>query len=152
MINAGRTRLRGYRTTRCAKFHTLIYCAGVLVAAIDASAKESAAVRSEIAPLFLGRKYRCGDRIINQAAPELGVLFVISGTVRVNLYSSNGREVAFRDFAAGEMFGELAALDGGRHSAQVVAQTNAFIAWLSHENFLKLLHQYSQFAEYEMRQ
>src|ERR1700744_1848350 len=51
-------------------------------------------------------------RILNQTDETTDVYIVIHGRVRVTMYSKTGREVIFRDFAAGEYFGELAAIDG----------------------------------------
>ena len=64
--------------------------------------------------------------------------FIVSGEVRVKHFSARGRAVSFRDMAAGEMFGELAALDGQPRSAEVAALEPTFIASLTRERFLPL--------------
>ena len=51
------------------------------------------------------------------------VFFVVRGQVRVTFFSECGREVSFRDLPAGEMFGELSAIDGLPRSCTVVALT-----------------------------
>jgi CRP-like cAMP-binding protein len=61
------------------------------------------------------------DMIIDQLAEERDVYFVLSGAVRAVIFSASGREVSFRDIAAGGLFGEFAALDGGPRSACVIA-------------------------------
>jgi CRP/FNR family transcriptional regulator, cyclic AMP receptor protein len=50
------------------------------------------------------------------------------GEVRVTIYSSVGKAVSFRELAAGEIFGEFPAIDGGSRSASVEARTNCLIA------------------------
>lgn len=129
----------------------LISITAQTLAAVDAFASEPTSIRTEIAAMLQGRRYDRGECIIKQNDPDRSVLFVISGIVRVTFYSSNGREVAFRDLTAGEMFGELAALDDGPRSAQVMAQGSAFIAWLPQGHFSQLLQHYPQFSDYVMR-
>src|SRR3546814_21130333 len=67
---------------------------------------------------------------------------MVSGTVRVILFSSAGKEGAFRDIHAGECFGEYAAIDGAPRSAHVVALTDVMIGSVSAETFSSLLQEY----------
>ena len=62
-----------------------------------------------------------GQMILTAGSSSDTVYAVQSGIVRVNLYPVSGREVLIRDIPAGELFGELAAIDGGRRSASIVA-------------------------------
>jgi CRP/FNR family transcriptional regulator, cyclic AMP receptor protein len=121
------------------------------LAAIEAFALETAAVRTEIAPFFSGQRYAKGEQVIRQDDDDRSVCFVLSGTVRVTYYPFNGKKVAFRDLTAGAMFGELPALDGGRRSAQVVAQNNILVAWLPRDHFLMLLKKLPGFSAYVMQ-
>jgi CRP-like cAMP-binding protein len=60
----------------------------------------------------------------------------------VTIYAANGREVTFRDLAAGASFGELAAVDGRSRSTSVVAlDEGTWLASLSREHFRELLRQ-----------
>ena len=79
------------------------------------------------------RLYRSGRqaRILLDSAREtvpacLGarpdeVFFIISGEVRVDIYSLAGKVVSFRELGPGEVFGEYPAIDRGPRSADVVA-------------------------------
>src|SRR3546814_17331895 len=67
---------------------------------------------------------------------------MVTGTVRVILFSSAGKEVAFRDIHAGECFGEYAAIDGAPRSANVVALTDVMIGSVSAETFRSILQEY----------
>src|SRR3546814_12495606 len=67
---------------------------------------------------------------------------MVSGSVRVILFSSAGKEVAFRDIPAGECFGEYAAIDGAPRSANVIALTDVMIGSVSAETFLSILQEY----------
>jgi CRP/FNR family cyclic AMP-dependent transcriptional regulator len=75
------------------------------------------------------------------------VFFVTEGRVRVTIFSAAGREVTFRDFAAGEFFGELAAIDGKPRSASVVALTQAVVAAMPAATFRDVLRQYHSVTE-----
>ena len=58
------------------------------------------------------KRYGADQQIISHLDESTDVFAVIEGTVRVIIYSPDGKEVAFRDIPAGEYFGELAAIDG----------------------------------------
>lgn len=85
------------------------------------------------------RNYEAGKRIISRNASDRDVYFLVSGKVRITTYSEGGRQVTFRDIGAGELFGEVAALDDKPRSADVVALQPALIASLGPAGFRKLL-------------
>jgi CRP-like cAMP-binding protein len=62
--------------------------------------------------------------------------------VRITVYSAAGKEVTFRDLQPGEMFGELAAIDGRPRSANAVAKTDARIGRVSAGQFWELLQEF----------
>src|SRR5690348_15523743 len=51
------------------------------------------------------------------------VYFLLSGEVRVLMRTASGKEVILDEMKAGELFGELAAMDGIKRSANVTALT-----------------------------
>ena len=63
------------------------------------------------------------------------------------LYSSDGKAVDYREIGAGDMFGELAAIDGQPRSASVVAQDPTRIGRLSHAAFQDLVDKHRTFAQ-----
>ncbi|MCL4767311.1 MAG: Crp/Fnr family transcriptional regulator [Hyphomicrobiaceae bacterium] len=67
------------------------------------------------------------------------VFFIADGQVRAILYSAAGKAVTFRDLRAGDMFGELAALDGQPRSATIQAVSDCLVAQLSAKAFWELL-------------
>ena len=85
------------------------------------------------------RNYAPHEQIIDFQDDSKDVFFVTRGTVRVVNYSISGREVAFDDIQAGHIFGELAALDGERRSANVVAITPTTVASMSPQAFQEML-------------
>jgi len=93
------------------------------------------------------RNVEAGKRIISRAAKDRDVYFIASGRVRVTTYSAAGRQVTFRDFGAGEHFGEVAAIDGMPRSADVVALQSSLLAVLPREAFGQLLREEPAVAE-----
>lgn len=49
------------------------------------------------------------------------VYIILGGSLRITIFSADGREVIIRDLGPGRFFGDLAAVDGGRRSTSVVA-------------------------------
>ncbi|MBP5855505.1 Crp/Fnr family transcriptional regulator [Marivibrio halodurans] len=85
------------------------------------------------------RNYAPQEQIIDFQDESKDVFFVTRGTVRVVNYSISGREVTFDDIQAGQIFGELAALDGERRSANIVAITPTTVASMSPAAFQDML-------------
>jgi CRP-like cAMP-binding protein len=88
------------------------------------------------------RNYKAGQQIIGHQDGSTDVYFMVSGTVRVILFSSAGKEVAFRDIHAGECFGEFAAIDGAPRSANVIALSDVMIGSVSAETFRAILREF----------
>lgn len=88
------------------------------------------------------RNYKAHQQIIGHQEASTDVYFMVSGTVRVILFSSAGKEVAFRDIHAGECFGEYAAIDRAPRSANVIALTEVMIGSVSAETFCSILKEY----------
>lgn len=90
------------------------------------------------------KTYRADEQIIDRQSESRDVLFVVKGRVRIVLYSLSGREIALDEKAAGDYFGELAALDGEPRSASVVALEESVIAALPPEAFMRLLRDHPE--------
>lgn len=85
-------------------------------------------VLSEVAEACRFQRVRARQTVMSRADIEHDCCFVLSGRLRVVALSPGGREVSFRDAAAGEMIGEMAALDGRPRSATVVALQESLLA------------------------
>jgi CRP/FNR family cyclic AMP-dependent transcriptional regulator len=92
------------------------------------------------------RRYAAGARIIERATPGRDVLFIVEGKVRVGHTTDEGREVTYGEIEAGGVVGELAAIDGGPRSAEVVAATDCRTASLSADAFRSLLLRHPETA------
>ncbi|MEM7223703.1 MAG: Crp/Fnr family transcriptional regulator [Pseudomonadota bacterium] len=86
--------------------------------------------------------YEQGMQILGHMDRSEGICFVVQGKARVVIYSVSGKSVTFRDIAAGDMFGELSAIDGQERSASVEALEPCTIATLSPELFREVLQIY----------
>jgi CRP-like cAMP-binding protein len=85
------------------------------------------------------RRVEPGQVIVARNSPDRDVHFVVSGRVRVTTVSAGGRQVTFRDEDAGEMFGDLAAIDAKPRSADVLALDSVLVASLTPEAFRELI-------------
>ena len=74
------------------------------------------------------RSYQPDQEIIGRESDSTDVFFVVAGTVRVVNYSFSGREISYEDMEGGQLFGELAAIDGRPRSASVLAMENSLLA------------------------
>jgi CRP/FNR family transcriptional regulator, cyclic AMP receptor protein len=93
------------------------------------------------------RNYEAGKRIISRNAADRDVYLLVSGRVRITTYSQGGRQVTFRDIAAGELFGEVAALDDKPRTADVIALEPALIASMAPAAFRRLLAEEPRLGE-----
>ena len=84
-------------------------------------------------------RYGANQQVVGYQDETKDVFFIVVGEVRVTIYSLSGKTVTFRDIGAGELFGELAAIDGKPRAADVVALTESLIASMPADVFLDLM-------------
>jgi CRP/FNR family transcriptional regulator, cyclic AMP receptor protein len=94
-----------------------------------------------LAEICAWRSYNAGQQIISRNASDREVYWVVAGKVRINIFSAAGRQVTFRDLLPGDMFGDIAAIDGGQRSTDGVALESVLLASLSAANFKLLLRE-----------
>lgn len=92
------------------------------------------------------RRYASGEQVFDKESDTLDVYFVIEGAVRILNNAGDDREVALADVLAGNYFGELAAIDGMRRSARVVATRDSLLASLDGPSFLILMRDHPEIA------
>ena len=83
--------------------------------------------------------FESGDTIIEQGDDNTTVYFLISGTVHVLDYSRSHRAIAYASLNDGEMFGEMAAIDGFPRSAWVCAVSTCKVISLPGNTFINIL-------------
>ena len=99
----------------------------------------SADERSTISACARIRTFEAGDAIFAVGSPGDEMMAVLSGTVRISLPSKDGKELLLAVIHPGEVFGELAVLDGRERSADAVAERACSLAILSRRDILAFL-------------
>lgn len=105
----------------------------------DALAQVAAACRFQ--------RFEAKRQIIAYQDDSADVFFIVSGTVRVVIHSMSGKEISYRDLEDGEMFGELAAIDGQQRSASVVAVTETLLIAMPEAAFRDAIRSHPVVAE-----
>ena len=95
--------------------------------------------RSDLATHAQSRIFRPSEPIFHVDEPGSSMMGVIVGTVRISLPTSKGKEVILADLPAGELFGEIALLDGKPRSASASALTKCELLVLERRDFLSFL-------------
>ncbi len=96
--------------------------------------------------LWLRRRRVRGEPILFHGETDRDVFFVIEGRARASVSSADGKSVAFKEFVAGDVFGEFSAIDGAPRSANVVAVTDMTVARLPAAGFERLVAEDPGFA------
>jgi len=82
---------------------------------------------------------RPGQIVFARGDAARNVYLVVSGSVRLSVFSVDGRLLSFKHANAGEIFGEIAALDGGQRTADAVALTRVVAMTLTKEQLDRLI-------------
>src|ERR1700730_305898 len=77
-----------------------------------------------------------GATICSKGDPGNSLFAVISGTVKMSISSPDGRSAIFNLIGAGEVFGEIAVLDGQARTADCTANTNCELYVIDRREFL----------------
>ena len=85
------------------------------------------------------RKYPKNSMIILEEEMGDVVFIVTSGTVKITRVNDEGKEVILAMLGSGEVFGEMAILDGESRSANALSQENCEVITINREDFLSLL-------------
>lgn len=93
-----------------------------------------------------------GERVLSHLDRSDDVFFLTTGTARAVIYSPAGKVVMFRDLAAGDMFGEFAAIDGRPRSATIEARTPSLIAVMPATVFWDTIKNQNSFSVAVLRQ
>ena len=102
---------------------------------IDLDDEELAVVEQRCTP----RKYPKNSMIILEE--EFGdiIFIILNGTVKITRVNDEGKEVILSLLGPGEIFGEMAILDGEARSANALAQENCDLLAIQKSEFLNLL-------------
>jgi CRP/FNR family cyclic AMP-dependent transcriptional regulator len=99
-------------------------------------------VLNHISPLFHSRKIEAQRMILSSGEDSTEVYFIVSGLVRATMYTPSGGEISYQDIPAGEMFGEMTAIDRMQRSTHVIAIEDTVLLRLSSHNFIDIISTY----------
>src|SRR5260370_27952714 len=92
--------------------------------------------RAEVVALARARTFNAGETVFAIGSPGEQMMALLSGTIRIIVPSSGGEELLLAVIQPGEVFGELAVLDGKERSADAVAETACTVAILDPREIL----------------
>jgi CRP-like cAMP-binding protein len=82
------------------------------------------------------RHYAAGETIVTQGKGGIGLFVLVSGRAEVVRTGADGSTAVLNVFGPTDFFGELALLDGGPHTASVVAKEETECLVLVHWEFV----------------
>ncbi len=92
------------------------------------------------------RVLKRGAGIFAKGDPGGSLFFVVRGTVKIGVSSSDGRGAVFNLIGANEIFGEIALLDGLERTADALANTDCELLTIDRKDFIPFLQQRSHLA------
>jgi CRP-like cAMP-binding protein len=81
-----------------------------------------------------------GTTIFAKGDPGSSLFAILEGQVKVISFSAQGKYAVFNVLSSGDIFGEIALLDGGERTAEVVAITDCKLVVIERRDFLPLVH------------
>ena len=93
------------------------------------------------------RRFDPEEVLVDFDEPSTDVYFLLTGEVRVLMRTASGKEVILHEMRPGDLFGELAALDGVPRSANVTALTRGEACVMPASVFKELLFAHKPVAE-----
>lgn len=88
-----------------------------------------------------------GATIFAKGDPGSSLFAILEGQVKVMSFSSQGKYAVFNVLSAGDIFGEIALLDGGERTADVIAITDCRLVVIERKDFLPLVHSRAEVAQ-----
>jgi CRP/FNR family cyclic AMP-dependent transcriptional regulator len=83
--------------------------------------------------------YPAGREVFAKGSPGRSMMAILSGRIRISASSPTGHEVVLTMLSAGEVFGEIALIDGQDRTADAVAVADTDLLVLDHRDFVPFL-------------
>ncbi len=106
-------------------------------------AEAQAKVAQQMRPVSYGN----GQQIFSRGDPGTELYLLLEGRVRLSIISLDGRELAFTHAGPGDIFGEIATLDGGARTADATAVSASKALTLTRPQINTLVETVPQFAK-----
>ena len=101
---------------------------------------------NELALRAVTKMVRKGAVLFRKGDQGSSLCVLLSGAMRVDTPSEGGRSAVFNLILPGEIFGEIAALDGGIRSADVVAVERSEVMVIDRREVVPVLRKYPELA------
>ena len=88
------------------------------------------------------RNFGAGEAIFLKGDPGVNMMALLTGNVRISVASADGRALQLAILLPGEVFGEIALLDGKQRTADATAITACSLAVLDRREILSFLQRY----------
>jgi CRP/FNR family transcriptional regulator, cyclic AMP receptor protein len=92
------------------------------------------------------RKVKRGTTIFKKGDAGTELIAILSGTVKISAPAADGREVVFNQIREGEIFGEIALLDGRPRTADALAVSDCEFMVIGRREFMAFLGEQPEFA------
>ncbi len=99
----------------------------------------SDAQASTVADAVIKRRYKRGDKIVEQGKKSNALFIMLTGRARVISTDVRGREVILATLQAGDYIGEMSLIDNEPHSATVQAEIQTDVLELARLDFARCL-------------
>jgi len=96
-------------------------------------------VRDSLIAQGIGKEWKKGETIFHRGDAGTFIILIQSGIAEVSVTSLNGRKSVLNHMRENEVLGEIALLDGGNRSADVVAHTDLTGVVLQHQKLTDFL-------------
>jgi CRP-like cAMP-binding protein len=84
-------------------------------------------------------RYPAGCMVFARGSPGRSMMAVLSGSIRISTTSPQGREIVLAILQTGEIFGEMALLDGGDRAADAIAMSDCELLVIDQRDFIPFL-------------
>ena len=102
--------------------------------------------RATIARRMRRIDFEPNQMIFSRGDPGREIYLVLDGRVRLSVLTADGRELSFAHAGPGNVFGEIAALDGGERTAGATAITHVVVMSLPQRATLEFIEAYPKVA------
>ena len=106
---------------------------------------------ASVADSVIKRRFKRGDRIVEQGLKSNALYIILSGRARVLASDSRWREVILATLQPGDYIGEMSLIDNEPHSATVRAEVQTDVLMLGRSEFARCMPESSSMAYAVMR-
>lgn len=104
------------------------------------------AVRNRVASYSVIKAFPRGKAIFSKGDDGTALFVVVDGVVQMSVPSLEGKSAVYSHIGAGDVFGEIALLDGSPRTTDAVAFTACTLIVIERRDFLQALHDHPEIA------